>query len=81
MSKILVINDNNNFTPSLLCSLCEIVHDCFGARVFFFGAVPLPQKNPGFIPSPLISHNDLKKKKEKRLVGSFLFLFFWFFFR
>ena len=36
--KIAVINDNNNFAPSLFRSLCEFVGDCFGPRYFSEGA-------------------------------------------
>ena len=38
MSNIAIINDNNNFAPSIFQSLCEFVGDCFGLRysVFFF---------------------------------------------
>ena len=42
--KVAVINDNNNFAPSLFWSLCEFVGDCFGPRYFSSGAA-LPQKN------------------------------------
>ena len=31
-NEIAVINDNNNFAPSLFQSLCEFVSDCFGQR-------------------------------------------------
>ena len=42
--KVAVINDNNNFAPSLFWSLCEFVGDCFGPQYFSSGAA-LPQKN------------------------------------
>ena len=42
--KVAVINDNNNFAPSLFRSLCEFVGDWFGPRYFSSGAA-LPQKN------------------------------------
>ena len=42
--KVAVINDNNNFAPSLFRSLCEFVGDYFGPRYFSSGA-ELPQKN------------------------------------
>ena len=32
--KVAVINDNNNFAPSLFRSLCEFVGDCFGPGIF-----------------------------------------------
>ena len=52
--KIAVINDNNNFAPSLFRSLCEFDGDCFGPQYFSLGALGPKQ-------SPSISHNDLKK--------------------
>ena len=33
MSNIAVINDNNNFAPSIFRSLCEFVGDCFGPLI------------------------------------------------
>ena len=30
MSNIAIINDNNNFAPSVFWSFCEFVGDCFG---------------------------------------------------
>ena len=67
MSNIAIINDNNNFAPSIFRSLCEFVSDCFGPRNFTLGAM-LPQKNTSVQnnhlrpkQSPPISHNDLKK--------------------
>ena len=41
---IAVINENNNFAPSLFRSLCEFVGDCFGPRYSSLEAV-LPHKN------------------------------------
>ena len=42
--KIAVINDNNNFAPSIIRSLCEFVGDCFGPRYFSSGAqIPRPK--------------------------------------
>ena len=52
--KIAVINDNNNFAPSLFRSLCEFYGDCFGPQYFSLGELGPKQ-------SPSISHNDLKK--------------------
>ena len=43
MPEIMVINDNNNFIPSLFQS-CEIVGNCFGASSFLFGSYA-PSKN------------------------------------
>ena len=51
--KIAVINDNNNFAPSLFGSLCEFVGDCFGPRHFSSGTA-LPQKNT------LVQNNHLR---------------------
>ena len=53
--KVAVINDNNNFAPSLFRSLCEFVGDCFGPRYFSEGAA--------------ISHNDLKKDGAQLLLS------------
>ena len=39
MSNIAIINDNNNFAPSIFQSLCEFVGDCFGPRFFSSGAM------------------------------------------
>ena len=44
MSNKAIINDNNNFAPSVFLPLCELVGDCFGPRYFSSGAT-LPQKN------------------------------------
>ena len=44
MSNIAIINDNNNFAPSIFRPLCEFVGDCFGPRYFSSGAT-LTQKN------------------------------------
>ena len=59
--KVAVINDNNNFAPSLFRSLCEFVGDCFGPRYFSSGAALPQEKYLGPKQSPPISHNDLKK--------------------
>ena len=62
MSNIAIINDNNNFVPSIFRSLCEFVGDCFGPRYFSSGTT-LPQKNISVQKqSPPISHNDLKMR-------------------
>ena len=61
MSNIAIINDNNNFAPSIFQSLCEFVGDCFGPRYFFFGSYAPSEKYLGPKQSPPISHNDLKK--------------------
>ena len=38
MSNIAIINDKNNFAPSIFRSLCEFVGDCLGPRYFSEGA-------------------------------------------
>ena len=53
----MVINDNNNFAPSLFWSLCGFAGDCFGPRYFSEGA------------QPPISHNDLKKDSAQLLLS------------
>ena len=67
--KIAVINDSNNFAPSLFWSLCEFVGDCFGPRYFFFGSCAPSEKYLGPKQSPPISHNDLKKDGAKLLLS------------
>ena len=62
MSNIAIINNNNNFAPSIFRSLCEFVGDCFGPRYFSLGATLPQEKYLGPKQSPPISHNDLKKK-------------------
>ena len=65
MSNIAIINDNNNFAPSIFRSLCEFVGDCFGPRYF-----SLEQKKYlGPKQSPPISHNDLKKDGAQLLLS------------
>ena len=44
MSNIVIINDNNNFAPSIFRSLCEFVGDCLGPQYISSGAT-LPQKH------------------------------------
>ena len=68
--KVAVINDNNNFAPSIFRSLCEFVGDCFGPRYFSSGAV-LPQKNTSAQNNQLwFSHNDLKKDGAQLLLSN-----------
>ena len=70
MFKVVVINDNNNFAPSLFRSLCEFVGDCFGPRHFSSGAA-LPQKNTAVQNNHLrFSHNDLKKDGAQLLLSN-----------
>ena len=59
--KVAVINDNNNFAPSLFRSLCEIGGDCFGPRYFSSGAA-LPQKNTSVQNNHLRFHSMTSKK-------------------
>ena len=61
MSNIAIINDNNNFAPSIFWSLCEFVGDCFGPRYFSLGAT-LPQKNTSVQNSHLRFHKMTLKK-------------------
>ena len=56
MSNIAIINDNNNFAPSIFRSLCEFVGDCFGPRYFFFGSYAPSEKYLRPKQSPPISH-------------------------
>ena len=70
MVKVAVINDNNNFAPSLFRSLCEFVGVCFGPRYFSSGAA-LPQKNTSAQNNHLrLSHNDLKKDGAQLLLSN-----------
>ena len=64
--KVAVINDNNNFAPSIFRSLCEFVSDCFGPRYFSSGAA-LPQKNT------LVQNNHLRihTMTSKKMVRSY----------
>ena len=59
--KVAVINDNNNFAPSLFRSLCEFVGDCFGPRYFSSGAA-LPHKNTSVQNNHLRFHTMTSKK-------------------
>ena len=59
--KVAVINDNNNFAPSLFRSLYEFVGDCFGPRYFSSGAA-LPQKNTSVQNNHLRFHTMTSKK-------------------
>ena len=59
--KVAVINDNNNFAPSLFRSLCEFVSDCFGPRYFSSGAA-LAQKNTSVQNNHLRFHTMTSKK-------------------
>ena len=59
--KVVVINDNNNFAPSLFRSLCEFVVDCLGPRYFSSGAA-LPQKNTSVQNNHLRFHTMTSKK-------------------
>ena len=60
--KVAVINDNNNFAPSLISVLVSVfVGDCFGPRYFSSGAV-LPQKNTSVQNNHLRFHTMTSKK-------------------
>ena len=61
MSNTAIINDNNNFVPSIFRSLCEFVGDCFGPRYFSSGA-KLPQKNTSVQNNHLRFHTMTSKK-------------------
>ena len=64
-----VINDINNFAPSIfqsLCELCEFVGDCFEPQYFSLGAM-LPQKNT----SVKNSHLRIHTMTSKRMVHSY----------
>ena len=59
--KVAVINDKNNFAPSLFLSLCEFLGDCFGLLYFSLGDV-LPQKNTSVQNNHLRFHTMTSKK-------------------
>ena len=61
MSNIAIINDNDNFAPSVFRSLCEFVGDCFGPRYFSSGAT-LPQKNTSVQNNHLRFHTMTSRK-------------------
>ena len=71
MYNIAIINDNNNFAPSIFWSLCEFVSDCFGPRYFFFESYVPSEKYLGPKQSPLISQNDLKKDGAQLLFSNY----------
>ena len=66
MSKKVLSNDNNNFAPSIILSLCEFVSDCFWTSVFFLRKRHSLTKIP--LSKPITSHStqNLKKKKKKK---------------
>ena len=71
MSYVAIINDNNNFAPSIFWSLCEFVGDYFiWTLVFFFGSYVPSEKYLGPKQSPSISHNDLKKDSAQLLLSN-----------
>ena len=69
MSNIAIINDNNNFAPSIFRSLCEFVGDCFGPQYFSSGAT-LPQKNTSVQNNHLRFHTMTSKKDGAQLLLS-----------
>ena len=66
MSNKVIINDNNNFAPSIFRSLCEFVGDCFGPRYFSEGAT-FPQKNT----SVQNNHLRFQTMTSKQMVRSY----------
>ena len=68
MSNKAIINDNNNFAPSIFRPLCEFVGDCFGPRYFSSGATAPSEKYLGPKQSPPISHTDFKKDGAQLLI-------------
>ena len=74
--KVAVINDNNNFPPSLFRSLCEIVGDCFGPRYFSSGAA-LPQKNTSVQNNHLRFHTMTSKKMVRSYYCLIVFTYWW----
>ena len=70
--KVSVINDNNNFAPSLFRSLCEFVGDCFGPRYFSEGA-QLPQKNTSVQNNHLRFNTMASKKMVRSCLNNWLF--------
>ena len=69
MSNIVIINDNNNFAPSIFRSLCEFVGDCFRPRYFSSGAT-LPQKNTSVQNNHPWFHTMTSKKDGAQLLLS-----------
>ena len=61
MSNIVIINDNNNFAPSIFRSLCKFVGDCFGPW-YFSSAATLPQKNTSVQNNHFRFHTMTSKK-------------------
>ncbi len=64
-----VMNDNNNFAPPVLRSLCEIVGICFRPRYFSSGAHAPSEKYLSPKQAPPISHNDRKRDGAKLLLS------------
>ena len=76
--KVAVINDNNNFAPSLFRSLCEFVGDCLGPRYFSEGA-QLPKKNTEVQNNHHRFHTMTSKKKVRSyycLINLIFLIFF-----
>ena len=69
MSNIAIINDNNNFAPSIFRSLCEFVGECFGPW-YFSSEATLPQKNT----SVQNNHLRFQTMTLKMMVRSYYYL-------
>ena len=61
MYNIAIINDNDNFAPSIFWSSWEFVGNCFGPLCFSSRAT-LPQKNTSVQNNPLQFHTMTTKK-------------------
>ena len=69
MSNIAIINDNNNFAPSIFRSLCEFVGDCFGPR-YFSSVATLPQKKNTSVQNNHLRFHTMTSKKIAQLLLS-----------
>ena len=67
MSNKAIINDNNNFAPSIFWSLCEFVSDCFGPRYFSSGAT-LPHRK---VPRSKTITSEFHTMTSKKMVPSY----------
>ena len=70
MSKIAIINDNNNFFTIHFSVIVWICRWLFWTSVFFFGSYAPSEKYLGPKQSPPISHNDLKKDGAQLLLSN-----------
>ena len=69
MSNIAIINDNNNFAPSIFRSMCEFVGDFFGPR-YFSSRTMLPQKNTSVQNNHLRFHTMTSKDGVQLLLSN-----------